>query len=562
MLSSHTLIFGFLCATLATAAQLVSPTWRKPNITTSLADRVNIAGAALDKAISMLGKDDQFDGLAWGVASYFYSQIADFDIATNQTKYQDNLKGYFLQASQLRSNFSDELSYGHAAARAYAAYKDPVFLDYAVQSWWYGWTYTLSSADVASGSSGAKDFPIEKECQGITTAGGTFGNTVSTDPFLTGLGTGVSALLAEATSDQMYLQAATDAANFIHTHLYNVFNQVQDSISGRANDSCALTSLIEPYNAGLMMEGLSILYSITGNASIQNLLNDILVATIPNTAWQGSDGVIANGGQKTGDLNLVQGLTVVYTRNATTPELHSNLGQYIAIQFNAVIDLATENNSNVYGNSWLGPPSSVFSGTNQTNALSALIGAISLRNDSSNVISGPQSSSASAPSQTPAPHKSSRNASVIGGVIGGVALVAVVAAIWAFRRRFSPSRHTESQPMTTVYSDSISASEINPFREHETSPTSYGLPSQRTHRAKSYNDLKRRHAAESADAIPDSSGPSLMSNPHPASVDVLPQNVVQPVPAALPTEELVRLLNERLQGHEWDEGEAPPDYLM
>jgi hypothetical protein len=34
---------------------------------------------------------------------------------------------------------------------------------------------------------------------------------------------------------------------------------------------------------------------------------------------------------------------------------------------------------------------------------------------------------------------------------------------------------------------------------------------------------------------------------------------VQP-PANLPTEELVRILNERLQGQDWDEEEAPPDY--
>ncbi|KAJ7438784.1 hypothetical protein B0H11DRAFT_2254290 [Mycena galericulata] len=110
--------------------------------------------------------------------------MADFDIATNQNKYEASLKNYFLQASQLKKNFSDEQcvislsvtleavysfstlegglfaflsplgpayqngpcrAYGHAAARAYAAYKDPVFLDYAVQSWWYGRSYTLSS---------------------------------------------------------------------------------------------------------------------------------------------------------------------------------------------------------------------------------------------------------------------------------------------------------------------------------------------------------------------------------------------------------------------------------
>jgi hypothetical protein len=30
--------------------------------------------------------------------------------------------------------------------------------------------------------------------------------------------------------------------------------------------------------------------------------------------------------------------------------------------------------------------------------------------------------------------------------------------------------------------------------------------------------------------------------------------------SALPTEALVRILNDRLQSREWDEEEAPPDY--
>ncbi|KAJ7479364.1 hypothetical protein B0H11DRAFT_1620857, partial [Mycena galericulata] len=265
-------------------------------------------------------------------------------------------------------------AYGHAAARAYAAYKDPVFLDYAIQSWWFGRFYTLSSQEVSSGSSGAKSFPIEGNCQGTTMTGGTFWNTITDQPALNALGTGVSALLAEATSDPMYLQAATEAADFFHDHLLNARNEVQDTISARANDSCSDTSNIEPYNSGLMIEGLSILYSITGNATVQELLNDVLAAAIPNNAWQGSNGIIDNGGS--GDLNLVQGLTAVYTRNATTPDNNADVEQYIAVQFNAVLDLATANESNVYGNAWVGPPSSVFSGLNQTNALSALIGVI------------------------------------------------------------------------------------------------------------------------------------------------------------------------------------------
>jgi hypothetical protein len=81
----------------------------------------------------------------------------------------------------------------------------------------------------------------------------------------------LSALLAEATLAPQYIQAATESATFIHAHLMNVLNEVQDSISVRKNDSCEANEIVAPYNSGLMIEGLSILYSITQNATVENL---------------------------------------------------------------------------------------------------------------------------------------------------------------------------------------------------------------------------------------------------------------------------------------------------
>ncbi|KAJ7668927.1 hypothetical protein B0H17DRAFT_867613, partial [Mycena rosella] len=81
----------------------------------------------------------------------------------------------------------------------------------------------------------------------------------------------LSALLAEATSDAIYMDAATESAAFIYNHLRNADNVVQDGIDASANSSCSLDSIQAPYNAGLMIEGLTILYSITQNASIYDL---------------------------------------------------------------------------------------------------------------------------------------------------------------------------------------------------------------------------------------------------------------------------------------------------
>ncbi|KIK54171.1 hypothetical protein GYMLUDRAFT_106454, partial [Collybiopsis luxurians FD-317 M1] len=75
----------------------------------------------------------------------------------------------------------------------------------------------------------------------------------------------LSALLAETTSNQTYLDAAQNSAAFIHAHLYNIEGVVQDSISARQNDSCSTSDSTGPYNAGLMIEGLATLYSVTKN---------------------------------------------------------------------------------------------------------------------------------------------------------------------------------------------------------------------------------------------------------------------------------------------------------
>lgn len=131
----------------------------------------------------------------------------------------------------------------------------------------------------------------------------------------------VSALLAEATGNKTYLDAAINSATFIHSHLYNVQNVVQDNISARKNDSCSVGSGINPYNSGLFIEGLAILDSISGNATTQNLLRETIAAAVTNNAWQGDDGIIANwGGCKVFDSSSQQLIVV-----AQIPKLATSL---------------------------------------------------------------------------------------------------------------------------------------------------------------------------------------------------------------------------------------------
>jgi len=102
---------------------------QKPNITTSRNDTISIADLAIEKALTLLNPSTaQFDGkqlcllpfsnpLHWGytldepydIAGHLYSQMAEFDIITNQTKYKTLLKTYFHTVQVNRPFFGDQL---------------------------------------------------------------------------------------------------------------------------------------------------------------------------------------------------------------------------------------------------------------------------------------------------------------------------------------------------------------------------------------------------------------------------------------------------------------------
>ncbi|KAJ7916864.1 hypothetical protein B0H13DRAFT_1870852 [Mycena leptocephala] len=183
-------------------------------------------------------------------------------------------------------------------------------------------------------------------------AGGTFFRIDPNDATIVGLSVGyfavVSGLLAEATSDPMFLQAAQESTEFIHAHLYSIQNIVQDSISASAIDfMCCWKSLHK------------------ANSTTQALLGTLLEAAIENPAWQGVTGL----------SQIVR--TSRYVNRGLTG---------ILLQFNAVIDLSTSG-EDIYGGGWTGPPGSTFSALNQTIAISALLSAISLGNDTGSDVS-------------------------------------------------------------------------------------------------------------------------------------------------------------------------------
>ncbi|KAJ7060945.1 hypothetical protein C8F01DRAFT_1141366 [Mycena amicta] len=568
-------------------AQIASPSWRKSNITTAPADQISVANDALQETISHLGANGQFPDADYLIPAIFYSQLAAFDIVTDGTQYQDSLTRYFSLAQTLSTNFS-----------TYIAYHDPVFLEYAVEAWNTGNTYTLSQADIDAGTmvNNLKNFPLAKMCQGDTMAGGTFSTTDASDPSINGLPTGLSALLAASTgtSDPTYVSAAQLSTTFIHSHWLNTQNIVLDGISGRNNDSCVLSTVLEPYDSGMTIEALAVLVDVTKDSSLQGLLASIIEAAITSTAWQGANGIISNVGHGSGgDLFLVRGLVAAYTRNVTSAPLKEYIKAYLAVQYNAVSDLARSQGNNFYG-LWIGPAAKSFSSTDQTAALGVLVGVIGLHNEShttpsSSTSSGSSATISSSPSAvamgsstastTSIPsHSSFHTGAIAGGVVGAVLVLRVVLGMglffWLRRTRQWRSASTQATTNPDVLSASFSkrptnttSTTINPFPSPFLETSSSG-PVTTSLQAGASPPVARYGIWKSPRSVFQPRGSPV--EPLWSSTSMTQVHVVLPptrmTASALPTDELVRILNSRLQSRgAWEgsmniEEEAPPRY--
>ncbi|KAJ6452642.1 hypothetical protein C8R45DRAFT_1223443 [Mycena sanguinolenta] len=556
------------------ARNLVSESsWRKPDVAQSGSDLITLASAALGKAIDGLSTVNQFDGQTYEIVATLYSEMAEFDLITNQTQYQDTLQQSFSKTQETRPTFSDTQTYGYAALRAYAAYQNSTFLDFAIQSWSFGRSYTLSQG---STTLPVKNFTVEGSCNGAAMAGGTFlviwsailhtitlltyggQTTTASDPRIAAMSTGyfmlLSSLLFEATSNPTYLQAAKDSANFIQSQLYTNNSFVLQAISGSANDTCkVLDDSVNSFNSGLFIEGLAVLVSQTQNATMQTLLENLITDVLSNALWTTTAGIIANGGmytstqlyRKQGDAILVRALSTAYLRNVTTPVIRQNLRDYIAVQFNAVIDLAT-NGGDIYADQWAGPPSASFSLDNQTNALSPLLSAAHLVASSVTTTELP-TPSPSGPG--PTSRASRPNAAAIaGGTVGGVLVLAIAFVLYLILRRrarrqklSTPAMMSTTQPLFPfLYKPSFA-----PTSSPKTSSTKSQLPSDDS------SEIPR--GLKKARDLPHA--PPVVQFP-PAPALVHPNSN----PQDLPTAQLVQLLNQRLGNHQWNPQETLPGY--
>ncbi|KAI3605444.1 glycoside hydrolase family 76 protein [Moniliophthora roreri] len=500
-------------------------TTQKTTVNSTRQQRIDIASAALDMVW------DRGFGAGDDVAS-FYSQLAEFDIMANQTKYEARVNSYFLNGPPcdkdqvalhivlFYSDSDDFLPYrhryhvtsimnGYAATRAYAAYKNEQVLDYAVRAWEFEKNYTLLDSELVpppfQNSDVEEAFNTRNQCEDrVSLAGG----------LMASLFHSLSGLLAEVTQNNTYIETAQKSADFMLSQSYNDESLLRWQTTINMSNPCQIVTKeeVDPWNAGYAIAGLAILSSVSpGNETIKQRLKNTVFAATSSSMWHDGRGVMTIGSNKAGDADLLFGLFTAYARESADSALSSYLQSYIANQ--------------------VGPPSTQYSAGNQIRAARVLVAGIGIPSAAAETTSPPPPPSSSPSS--PSSRKSPPVGGIVGGVLGGVLLIALVgASIYIIRRRRQLSRSGES---------------IAPFHESlsdqgqtRTNSTVEATVTWRTEKSRSSrNELSRESRSIPSQSI---SVPSQSSRNE------------------MTTEELVQMLNQRLQPERWNESESPPSY--
>ncbi|KAL0571090.1 hypothetical protein V5O48_010872 [Marasmius crinis-equi] len=430
--------------------------WRKPRITVPKSQRIRIAQSAIEKALFNLGGNGLFAGDSYHSA-LLYAQMAEFDLLSNGTRYKDQLarylqtrKGETISTSSIQQT-RYFLDLGRAAVRAYAVYKDDTFLQLAEAWWQWARLWTVSDAAASSKAAPGKSAPLPSNCSGHSLAGGAFHDTNPANAYVGIIPTGdylvLSSLLSEATANQTYLDHATQTFTFIKNLLLNTTTMIpNDSIFLNASDpiSCSTEQSPSSYCSGVYIDGLAA-FSAVANETLKpedQLISKSYVAAMTAKDWHSADGVLrvtpGGGGMGHADFNLPWGLGVLY-RRTENDRFKSDIEKYLAVQYNAILDLSTVNGSNIYPEDWIGPPTSTFSLTGQVTALGVLVPVIAL----SDTDSTDSNSTAGPASPLPSSRKTPIGG-IVGGVVGGVLLLVALVALFLVWRRRKGTPLTES----------------------------------------------------------------------------------------------------------------------
>jgi len=107
---------------------------------------------------------------------------------------------------------------------------------------------------------------------------------------------------------------------------------------------------------------------------------EIIASSVNESQWQGSDGIITEGADNLQNNDgvgfkavFIRSLFEALTRNAENTSLRTLIHSYIDVQYNALLDLAAQDNA--YSANWHGP-AGPFTTWGQLAALDVLASAI------------------------------------------------------------------------------------------------------------------------------------------------------------------------------------------
>ncbi|KAL0569263.1 hypothetical protein V5O48_012706 [Marasmius crinis-equi] len=529
--------------------------WRKPAITASPEERVRRTHSAIDVFIQL---DDFFHfpvslpGTSWPYGE-FLALMADYDIYTGQTRYKDVAQRHYLPA--FHALVPTKSRYGYAAARAYMAWKDERFLAIAQNYWTETRLSTVSAEDVLTGkAAGKNDYLISKTCtnrNNATLEGGTFRTAdMSNDRNLTVSATGdymaLTLSLGLISSNQSYFDLAKSMGRFLQTVAYSEKGLFFTWIDPQEGKDCPMGyGGMLAYDIGSAIQGLSLLASITKDASIMTFLKDVAVGATTNTSWHDQNGVLNTtfletfSSRSETTQHLLRSYLDLAAANDTPSDLKTYIQQYLGVQYNAAVDLATSGgSSNIYGSALLGPAGTQFKNSSQALAIAALLGGmVSSGTGSLNPTPGdsPESNSSSGGGG-----RSTPVAPIVGGAIGGVfGILLLIGIAYFYRRRhrrsikahnYEPEYRLDpygvTKPTAQTPSPTVERSPISPLSSRKT---------------------RRWTAVSSGQGISptdtEATGPLRQGSTREAT-----------------TAELVMVLNDRLRSERWDSNESPPEY--
>lgn len=358
-------------------------------------------------------------------------------------------------------------------------------LTVATSAWSFGRSYTISAANVDTGSIPLKSFNFTKTCSGVNLVGGTFWKTDVGDPNIFGTSTAafftLSAYLFQVTSDNTYLSAAQDSGAFM-LDIMNITGTNNGIAAMSVNNSASCGDIFGPGSfrldhTGYFLEGLAVLPNSTTfgkeNISVGTLSSNLVNMTLTADSLCNAANGIINIGSGVGDQYLVQGLGALYRSISGASDLVTYIGNFLSVQYNTVVTAATDSNSNIYSGSWIGPPSAQYDPGNQTLALYALVNAaqVTLRTNSETNSTTSGTSPSTGETNTNNNHKANTGP-IVGGVIGGIVLLAAIALLlwYTTRRRRQRQYLQKQQDMASFNIDALYMSEDQSFHPDRLQP--------------------------------------------------------------------------------------------